>query len=340
LLLLLCNVQQRRNFFFNVQVFTGITNTNKHLQNNNNNNNNSKSYSTEMSFNRFFTEKSLKVELANSLVFQIWKQAESQKELFDDDVSNINGCVIVGPEHCARNSLLFQYAYNLVNENMDDDPHFSVVFICSKMIPTPLFQQVDDEERHLRILESIKMKYLDTSILFCKYLANLHLLPGELLPRFLFVSDFSTMFSPMHTDIEENNVLNSGMTELSGDLNTSHVSEAKMLDASYMRALALLQNTTAFLTQKLLEKQSGFKPSYIITDSAHLFPFYERWCETVVNVQEYMEQEVVATNSYVPTFSMQYSKLKGYFDHQQMQLVYQVSNGFVAIRKYDFSRRS
>lgn len=295
-----------------------------------------------MSFNRFFTEKPLKDELADSVVFQKWKQAESLKELFDDDdSSNINGCVIVGPEHCARNSLLFQYAYNLVNENINDDPHFSVVFICNKMMPTPLFQQVDDEERHLRILESIKMKYLDSSVLLCKYLANLHLLPDELLPRFLFVSDFSAIFSPINADIDEDdNMPNSGMTEITRDLNASHVSEARMFDSSYMRALALLQNTTAFLTQKLLEKQSRFKPSYIISDSAHLFSFYERWCETVVKIQEYMEQEVIATNNYVPTFSMQYSKLKGYFDHRQMRLVYHISNGYIAVEKYDFSQRS
>jgi hypothetical protein len=236
-------------------------------------------------------------------------------------------CVLLGPEHCHKGSLLFQYAYNLIDQNMDRDPDFQVVLICSRNVNTPLIQSVEDEQRHTQILSMIKMKYLESTTLFTQYLSNLHLLPLEHLPRSIFVHNFSSLFS--NTNTMDDNV---SATDLNESTNESNMRD-KSMDASHMKLLGLLQNTVEFLKIKF-NVENVFTPSFLITDQLTALPFFDRWCETVIKVYEYVDNQVAHSN----TFCIQYTKIHGQVDPRRTKLTYQIVSGSILVTKFDFAK--
>src|SRR5438128_1111076 len=109
---------------------------------------------------------------------------------FDEcpDISSLSGCALTGAPRTGKTSLLFQYAYSIVK----NDPEANVMFVCSRQSPSPIFEQTSES---LEPLKRIHMRYIETGISLRQFLANIHLLPVELLPSCICVDDLSQMLS-------------------------------------------------------------------------------------------------------------------------------------------------
>lgn len=295
----------------------------------------------------FFDERSFHSKNKASLEHR-WNQSklffETRNKGFDPGTPHhgaLDGCVLIGPDTCGKITLLFQLAYNLVKQNIEQDPFYNVVIICSRSIPAPshLYQvnsENDDEtneELNRRILSAIHMKYVDNMFMLTQYLANLHLLPLEKLPRFLIVHNMSNLILSSTVDSSIDNY--APAVELEG-------SDVKMFDAGHMKLLALLQNVAQFLIDALSQNKANSTgeetiPSFVISDKIQSHLFYDRWCETMIQIQELDEPSHI--NNLVPRYRAVYTKFAGRRDHSQTKLVYELrSAGDIAISFIDYAQ--
>eukprot|EP01114_Cavostelium_apophysatum_P000873 TRINITY_DN10766_c0_g1_i1.p1 TRINITY_DN10766_c0_g1~~TRINITY_DN10766_c0_g1_i1.p1 ORF type:complete len:278 (-),score=28.64 TRINITY_DN10766_c0_g1_i1:8-841(-) len=99
--------------------------------------------------------------------------------------SSSNSCLLVGPEHSGKTSLLLQFAYSCALEQK------YVTFVCSrnKMKSSPPVFPHNNQIPSQKVLQRIKIKYVEDSLSLRQYCANLHLFNNK--PRVLIVDDLT-----------------------------------------------------------------------------------------------------------------------------------------------------